>query len=120
MIGEANIHSWITNGMACRISRYFTLRPDVHMPTAKASNVVSSVSGNSSRAPGVNGTRYHTIKAPNMANEIAKSTNPAQIAAPGTITRGKYTLLIKFALPTKLLLLAVTALEKKVHGRSPA
>src|SRR5215204_3331531 len=51
---------------------------------------------------------------------MAKSTNATPTAATGTISRGKYTLLIRLALPTRLLDESVSAPEKKVHGSMPA
>ena len=49
-----------------------------------------------------------------------KSTIDVMTADAGIIKRGKYTLLIKFALPNKLLLASPYALEKNCHGRIPA
>src|SRR5262249_55264259 len=47
-----------------------------------------------------------------------RSTRLAATAPAGTNSRGKYILVIKWALPTMLLLLVVTALAKNVHGTS--
>src|SRR5688572_63889 len=51
---------------------------------------------------------------------MAKSARAAPIAAPGITSRGKYTFVTRLALVTRLVLLVLTAFEKKVHGRIPA
>src|SRR5438552_15557358 len=45
---------------------------------------------------------------------------PESTVAVGTISRGKYTFVIRFALPTRLFDDCVSAFEKKVHGTSAA
>src|SRR5215831_16510262 len=52
-------------------------------------------------------------------NEIAKSTRLDAIAAAGTRMRGKYTLVMRWLLPTRLFAASTTALLRKVHGIMP-
>src|SRR6185437_4776096 len=53
-----------------------------------------------------------------MTKAIAKSTSAANTAANGTMIRGKYTLEMRLALRTRLVLDRLMAVEKKVQGRS--
>jgi DNA-binding HxlR family transcriptional regulator len=55
-----------------------------------------------------------------MQKLIRKSTNATTMDAVGAIIRGKYTLLIIFALVTKALDASVKLVEKKVQGSMPA
>ena len=55
-----------------------------------------------------------------MANEIRKSTKATTTVALGTISRGKYTLLIRLELPIRLPEASLSAVEKNVHGSMPA
>jgi DNA-binding HxlR family transcriptional regulator len=55
-----------------------------------------------------------------MQKLIRKSTNATTMDAVGAIIRGKYTLLIIFALVTKALDASVKPVEKKVQGSMPA
>ena len=55
-----------------------------------------------------------------MTKPIRKSTNATITAAVGTISRGKYTLLMRLALLIRLLEASASAVEKKVHGSMPA
>jgi hypothetical protein len=55
-----------------------------------------------------------------MEKVIRKSTNATTIVAVGTMSRGKYTLLIKFALPIKLFDASLNPVEKNVQGSIPA
>src|SRR4029077_5343377 len=68
--------------------------------------------------PGVNW--YQTIRPTRIAKLTRKSTNATITAAIGTIRRGKYTLLIRLALPIRLLEASATAVAKKLHGSIPA
>ena len=51
---------------------------------------------------------------------IKKSTNATTTVAVGTISLGKYTLLIRFALLIKLLEASLNPAEKNDHGSMPA
>ena len=51
-----------------------------------------------------------------IGNAIRKSTNATTTAAAGTMSFGKYTLLIRFALFTTLFEASFSPLEKKVHA----
>ena len=55
----------------------------------------------------------------NIKNEIAKSTKLVITELAGIMSRGKYTLVIRFALPIKLLLDSLHALLKNCHGNIP-
>src|SRR5205814_823399 len=59
------------------------------------------------------------IKRIRITNEIAKSTSATTTVAVGTIRRGKYTLLIRFAFPIRLLDASVSPVEKNIHGSIP-
>ena len=51
---------------------------------------------------------------------MRKSTKATITAAIGTISRGKYTLLIRLALPMRLFEASASAVAKKLHGSIPA
>ena len=102
------------------MSRYFTLSADIHIPTPMAKNVVKKTSNGSNNKFIVGRTQNQIIIPTINPKAIAKSISPAPTAAQGIIMRGKYTLVMRFALPTKLLPLFVMALEKKVQGINPA
>ncbi len=51
---------------------------------------------------------------------IRKSANATTTVAVGTISRGKYTLLIRLALPIRLLDASLRPVEKNVQGSIPA
>src|SRR6516162_10823804 len=63
---------------------------------------------------------YHAIKRISIEKVIRKSTNATTTVATGTISLGKYTLLIRFALLTRLLEASLNPVEKKDHGSMPA
>ena len=56
---------------------------------------------------------YQTISATRIAKLMRKSTNATITAAIGTIRRGKYTLLMRLALPMRLLEASASAVAKK-------
>ena len=68
--------------------------------------------------PGMNW--YQIISAIRIAKLMRKSTKATITAAIGTISRGKYTLLIRLALPIRLFEASATAVAKKLHGSMPA
>src|SRR5262245_45225506 len=68
--------------------------------------------------PGTNW--YQTIRAARIAKLIRKSTKATITAAIGTINRGKYTLLMRLALPMRLFDASANAVAKKLHGNMPA
>ena len=51
---------------------------------------------------------------------MRNSTKAVTTVAAGTISRGKYTLLIRLAFPTRLLEASLSAVENKVHGGMPS
>src|SRR5215470_15673682 len=58
--------------------------------------------------------------ASSTAKAITKSTTPDSTVAMGMIRRGKYTLVIKLALPTKLFDDWARPLAKNIHGTNAA
>src|SRR6266446_8354604 len=72
----------------------------------------------STRQPG--GYRYQVMSTSRIEKVIRKSTNATTTLAVGTISLGKYTLLIRLALLTKLLEASLNPVAKKVHGSMPA
>src|SRR6516165_8106028 len=63
---------------------------------------------------------YHAIRRISIVKVIRKSTNATTTVAVGTISLGKYTLLIRFALLIRLLEASLNPVEKNVHGSMPA
>src|SRR5436309_877822 len=55
-----------------------------------------------------------------MTKLMRNSTKAVTTAAVGTISRGKYTLLIRLAFPTRLVEASLSAVENDVHGSMPA
>src|SRR6516165_12097476 len=80
----------------------------------------SSVNAGSTRIRQPGAYRYQTISSIKIEKVIRKSTNATTTVAVGTISRGKYTLLIKLALLIRLLEASLNPVEKKVHGKIPA
>src|SRR6516162_263475 len=106
--------------MIKRTSRYFTFSAVSQRPGPKPASIASTTKPGSRTIcqPGKN--RYQIISATIITKLMVKSTEATPTAASGTIRRGKYTLLIRLALPTMLLEVSASALEKKVHGNMPA
>src|SRR5262245_1164322 len=106
--------------MMYRMSRYLTFNAVSKRPGPKPTTRASPTNSGSSRIcqPGTNW--YQIISAPSIRKLMAKSTKATPTAAIGTMRRGKYTLLIRLALPTTLLDASANALEKKVQGSIPA
>src|SRR5262249_22853395 len=99
---------------------YLTLRAVIHRagPTL-AKNANRRKTGRTKICqPG--GNWYHAIIRTRMEKLMRKSTSATTTVAVGTISRGKYTLLIKLALLIKLLEASLNPVEKKVHGKIPA
>ncbi len=61
----------------------------------------------------------YTINTIARTNAIEKSTSPERMAAAGMMTRGKYTLEMRFAFASRLWLAPVTPSEKKFHATTP-
>src|ERR1700730_11028623 len=108
------------NGITSGKSRYLTLSAVIHtagpMLATKAST--TNPGRTSIRQPGRN--RYHAISRASIAKVIRKSTNATITVAVGTISLGKYTLLIRLALLTRLLDASLRPVAKNVHGSIPA
>src|SRR5262249_32287258 len=103
-----------------RTSRYLTFNAVSQRPGPKPASSASATNTGSSITcqPGTNW--YQIISVTSIKKLMVKSTKAAPTAAMGMIRRGKYTLLIRLALPTMLLEASESALEKKVHGSRPA
>jgi hypothetical protein len=65
-------------------------------------------------------TPYQSIRMHRITKLIEKSTSATTLADIGTIRRGKYTLLIRFAFPTRLFDASDKILEKRNQGSIPA
>src|ERR1700730_2532472 len=108
------------NDITKRKSRYLTLSAVIHkagpMLATKAS--ITKPGRTNIRQPGRN--RYHAINRASIAKVIKKSTKATTTVAVGTISLGKYTLLIRLALLTRLLDASLTPVAKNVHGSIPA
>ena len=63
---------------------------------------------------------YHAITTRSSTNAIAKSTSPASTVASGMASRGKYTFVIRWRLPTTLFAASLRPKAKNVQGTSPA
>src|SRR5262249_12962876 len=101
-------------------SRYFTFSAVTHSDgPIVAMNPNSTNTGRSPRCQ-LGATEYHAIIPIRIRKEIRKSTKATTTDAVGTISRGKYTLLIKFAFPIRLLEASVRPLAKKLQGSIPA
>src|SRR5664280_2682362 len=85
-----------------RTSRNWTFTAESHRPTP--SDVVSANRKNAGRKItfSVGQTWKYAIIASKTRNANAKSTTPDSTADIGTISRGKYTFLIRLELPTRL------------------
>ena len=107
-------------GTRWRKSRYFTLRAESHSPAPnEAKNAISKKAG--SVRTFRSGTKpYHAISAARTRQEIRKSTTPTMTDPAGTIMRGKYTLVSRFALSTRELLLSVREPAKNCQGSRAA
>src|SRR5215813_5615127 len=118
--GEMYRPNCTMNGMTYRKSRYLTLRTVIQSAGPRlARKPIATNSGKSSICqPGRNW--YHAIKASAMAKLMRKSTKDTTTAAVGMISLGKYTLLIRFVLLTRLFEASSSAEEKKVQGSIPA
>ena len=118
--GEMYKPNCTINGITYRKSRYFTFKAVIHKlgpRLAKNANKTNNGS-NAIRQVGINW--YQTIIRTRIEKLIRKSTKVTTIVAVGTISLGKYTLLIKFELATKLLAASERAEEKNVQGNIPA
>ena len=63
---------------------------------------------------------YHAIMPARIKKVTRKSAKATTIVAVGTMSRGKYTLLIRLTLAIKLLEASLRPVEKNVHGSIPA
>src|SRR4029077_6095003 len=101
-------------------SRYLTLRAVTHNAGPILARNASRTKAGRISMPQPGGYRYHAINTSRIEKEIRKSTKAATTVAVGTISLGKYTLLIRFALLIRLLEASLNPVEKNVHGSMPA
>src|SRR5262249_29400550 len=97
-----------------------TLSPLIHNAGPMlARNASKTNAGRTSmRQPG--GYWYHAISTSKIEKVIRKSTKATTTVAVGTISLGKYTLLIRLALLIRLLAASLSPVAKNVHGNIPA
>src|SRR6266566_5609342 len=102
--GEAYIQHWVKNGMTYPTSRYLTFKAEHQSPTARAvANARSRKNGRASNPqPGV--MPYQVIMPTSNTKATAKSRIPDSVPARGRTARGKYTLEIRCASDTTLVL----------------
>src|SRR5215213_4536998 len=100
------------------MSRYCTLSALSHNPAASAAPTASSTNSGSATTAHVGVIPYQNISPSSTTNEMQKSTIPAMTDASGTTRRGKYTLVIRCELSTRLLLDCVSANANNCHGSS--
>src|SRR5262249_51566274 len=100
--------------------RYLTLSAVIQTPTPRLNmNATATNTGNNRTCqPGMNW--YQTIRITRIAELMRKSTKATITAAIGTINRGKYTLLMRWALPMRLFEASPSAVAKKLQGSRPA
>src|SRR5262245_1588468 len=108
------------NGISYRKSRYLTLRAVIQTPTPRLAMKAMPANAGNRRIcqPGMKW--YQTISVTSIAKLIRKSTKAVITAAIGTISRGKYTLLMRLALPMRLFEASATAVAEKLQGNMPA
>src|ERR1700730_11066264 len=90
------------NGITYRKSRYLTFSAVIHTPTPKLVMNATAVKMGRSRMcqPGTNA--YQTIRPTRIAKLMRKSMNATTTASIGTMSRGKYILLMRLALAMRL------------------
>src|SRR5437588_10488622 len=106
--------------MTYRKSRYLRLSAVIHKPGPMLAMQANRTKKGKKPMRQLGGYSYQAIIPISITNEIKKSTNATTIVEAGTISRGKYTLLIRFAFPIRLFDASARPLEKNVHGNIPA
>src|SRR5215467_8034979 len=108
------------NGITYRKSRYLTLSAVIHSDGPMLARKASKMNAGSTsiRQSGMNW--YQAISPIRIENVIRKSTKATTTVAVGTISRGKYTLVIRLALLIRLLEASLNPVAKNVHGSMPA
>src|SRR5215210_5417549 len=120
MIGVANRPIWSRNGNANGMSLYFTPVPASQRPTPSATKSRRTTKSGKKTMCQLGRVLNHAKRPSRTTKERTKSTSGAATAAKGAYTRGKYALLIRGPLLTRLELAFVRADEKYVQGRRPA
>src|SRR5687768_12184967 len=119
-IGVANIQSCVRNGTTWRTSRNSTFSADSQSPTPSAVASASAMNAGNQTTLAVGATPWYHINPNSSGNVSAKSTSPASTVASGSVRRGKYTFVMRCALPTRLFDAIVRPVAKNVHGTSAA
>ncbi len=101
-------------------SLYLTLRAVKYKPVPNAAKKASTINKGRKIICHEGRYWYQIIISNSKANEIPKSTKLVITELAGMIMRGKYTLLIRFEFPIKLLLASLKALLKNCQGNMPA
>ena len=108
----------VRNGNAYGMSRYRTFRADSHSPTPKAVRSASSRKTGITTACQCGVRPYQTNIPTSTQNASRKSSTGAKTAARGIKSRGNQTFVIRFWLPTMLMLDAPRQDWKYIHGSS--
>src|SRR5258708_2489346 len=97
-----NSHTWIKKGTAWRTSRNRTLSADSQIPTDRAVTTARHMRNGSQTMFPDSGTWRNNINTFKTTSEMKKSTRYEAAAPTGRKSRGKYTLVIRSELRTKL------------------
>src|SRR5579884_3991110 len=104
--------------MIYRTSRYSTLSAENHNPTPRHATVASNRNKGSHKMVACTPTPSYTQNRHSKTKARMKSTKPENMDEIGISSRGKYTLPMRFALPTRLLEDSVIPLAKNIQGTS--
>ena len=118
--GEMYKPNCTMKGITYRKSRYLTFKAVIQRLGPRLAKKANNTNRGSNPIRHVGTNWYQIIMSIRIEKLIRKSTKVTTIVAVGTINLGKYTLLIKFELATKLLAASERAEEKKVQGNIPA
>src|SRR5262245_55647378 len=106
--------------MTKRKSRYLTFRAAIQSagPTLVRSDRKTNIGRKTTCQVGTK--PYHNIRPIRITRLTRKSTNATSMVARGAIRRGKYTLVMRWALLTMLAEPSLNTDENKYHGSMPA
>src|ERR1700675_2618134 len=107
-------------GTMYRKSRYFTLSAHSQSPAPSEAPIANAMKSGSVTTRQSGRNPYQNINSAIRPRVIRKSANAVITELPGTISRGKYTFEIRLALPTRLVLDSLNAVEKNCHGNMAA
>ena len=114
--GVINNHICMKKGITYLISRYFTFSAESNIPVPRVSKISGTIiKGHNITVTAGENPKY-SITIISKTKAMAKSSNPANTGAAGIAILGKYTLVIRFVLATRLLPEKLSATEKYVQG----